>query len=238
MRRSYYSIVALLGGTLFLTTSVGAQNQIPQNQIRNRLTQQANDQQSAKTVKQTIAKKLEMANKAEIELAKMAQEKSKNSQLTKLAETLVSDHQELNEKLKKLELDSKKTGNRAAINRQNSPVSPTGRQAVNRPALNNRGQAESMVPPILCDIMDKASENALSMTKDMLQNYDGEEFDMAFVGQQVVAHVMLIAELKAIESQDLDQVSQLAGEATSTVEQHLEELKKLAKELKDNSSQD
>lgn len=233
MRRTYFSIVALLAGSFLFSATSDAQDQ-----NRSTSNPQATSSQTTTTVKQAIAKKLMMANKAEIELAQLAKQKSKNPKLNQIADKLISDHRQLNEKLQKWEPNSGNAQNQGATSRsgiQNSTLQDTPASE----QRTGRDRADSMkgnVPQALCAIMDKASENALTMTKEMLQNYDGEEFDMAFVGQQVVAHMMLLAELKAIESQNLEEISQIAGKAASTTEQHLEELKGLAKELKDNSS--
>ena len=251
MRKSLSFATAALSG-LLTVSSVSAQNQ-PTVQVRPATTQLQDSNQSATTVKQAIAKKLMMANKAEIELAQLAQQKSKNQQVSQLADTLISDHRNLNEKLQQWapaegnaagrnSNNQRGSGNQPGIqpaNQQqptNQPQSTTNQQNPNRQGTAQGGSNQT-VPQTLCKIMDQASSNALSMTKEMLQKYEGEEFDMAFVGQQTVAHMMLLAELKAIQDQNLDQISQIAGQAATTTEQHLEELKRLAKELKDNSGQ-
>lgn len=245
MRRSHYSIVALLGCTLFLPASTDAQDQARPTQNRPVLDRHVKDQQSTTTVKEAIAKKLIMANKAEIELAQMAKQKSKNPQLSQFADKMITDHRQLNEKLQQFQASSDKSDKSAkpekseskfSVARPNTRISPAGQQTGNRQTSNQQSQMSDKIPQELCNIMDKAGANALTMTKEMLQNYDGEEFEMAFVGHQVVAHMMMLAELKAIESEELDQISQIAGQAATKTEQHLEELKAIAKDLKKNSA--
>lgn len=69
----------------------------------------------------------------------------------------------------------------------------------------------------------------------MLGEYQGQDFNMAFLGQQCVAHTMMLAELKAIESEGPQEMRSVAQEAKTKVEQHLEKVKQLAKKLEDDS---
>ncbi|TWT72862.1 DUF4142 domain-containing protein [Allorhodopirellula solitaria] len=167
-------------------------------------------QQQGPTVKEALTQKLIKANEAEIELAKLAHEKSDNEDLKQLAVTIVKDHQQFNQVLQ--QHAEKRQGDR-----RNAAASQT-----------------ATVPKQLCEIGEKACDNALKMTKEMLGNYEGQDFSMAFLGQQCVAHTMMLAELRAIESSGPEELQPVAAEAANKVEKHLEEAKKLAKKLEDD----
>jgi predicted outer membrane protein len=163
--------------------------------------------QQQPTVTQAIVQKLQKANENEIELAKMAMQKTDHSELKQLTQTIVRDHEALNQKLQ---------------------------QFSNQNQANSQGQR---VPTQLCQIADQACDNAMKMTKDMLTKYEGQDFQMAFLGQQCVAHTMMLAELKAIESTGPQELQPIAQEAISKVEKHLEKAKQLAKKLEDDEKQ-
>ncbi|EMI23621.1 putative secreted protein [Rhodopirellula europaea SH398] len=163
--------------------------------------------QQQPTVTQAIVQKLQKANENEIELAKMAMQKTDHSELKQLTQTIVRDHEALNQELQ---------------------------QFSNQNQANSQGQR---VPTQLCQIADQACDNAMKMTKDMLTKYEGQDFQMAFLGQQCVAHTMMLAELKAIESTGPQELQPVAQEAISKVEKHLEKAKQLAKKLEDDEKQ-
>ncbi|MFG0265921.1 MAG: DUF4142 domain-containing protein [Rhodopirellula sp. JB055] len=159
------------------------------------------------TVTQAIVQKLQKANENEIELAKMAMQKTDHDELKQLTQTIVRDHEAINQKLRQ-------------FSKQNQ--------------VGSQGQR---VPAQLCQIAEQACDNAMKMTKDMLTRYEGQDFQMAFLGQQCVAHTMMLAELKAIESTGPQELQPIAQEAISKVEKHLEKAKQLAKKLEDDEKQ-
>jgi predicted outer membrane protein len=173
-------------------------------------------------VKQAIIKKLTRANDAEIELAKLAQQKTDNPELRQLTQTIIQDHQALNQQLEKL-------GHSANSNQ--NPATRTNQTGA-------AGQASSansdIVPQQLCRIMEKACDNARQMTKEMLQKHEGQDFQMAYLSQQCVAHSMMLAELRAIESDGPQELQQVAQQAAVKVENHLKQAKQLAQKHKDS----
>ena len=162
--------------------------------------------QEVTTVEEAIIGKLIKANDAEIELAKMAKDKSDNQEIKKLAEMIMKDHKALNEQL-------------TSVMKENDTPTP--------------GQPEMVVPQQLCDLAEQACKNSLEMTKEMLSQTEGQDFSMAYLAQQVVAHTNMLAELKAIQSTGPDDLKSIAGKAADKIKKHLEETKKLAKKLED-----
>ena len=107
-------------------------------------------------------------------------------------------------------------------------------------SVNNTGQTGSqqsqssspIVPQQLCKISEQACANTLEMTKKMLTSHESQEFDMVFLGQQCMAHTMMIAELKAIQSHGPQDLGPLTQTAITKAESHLKQAKKLATQLK------
>ena len=170
--------------------------------------------QQGPTVQEAITSKLRQANDAEIELAEMAQERSDNDEVKELAKTIVKDHEALNQKLQ-----SGKQGQ------------GKGREDKNITAANAQA---ATVPEQLCKIGEQACQNALEMTKEMLSKKEGQNFNMAFLGQQIFAHTMMLAELKAIESVGPQELQSVAQEAIQKTESHLKTAKELAMKLEDD----
>lgn len=206
-----YHLPALATLFCFATTLATAQDQ-PLTRSTPRVIQAttvADSQitQSGKTVSQAIVEKLKKANEAEIEIAKMAQQKANNEEIKQLTKTIINDHEMLNKELEQVSITT---------------ASQPGVQLT--------------VPPELCEIMAQACENNLQMTKDMLSKYEGQDFQMAFLGQQAVAHGMMLAELKAINSTGPDSLTSFTETAIKKVEMHLEKTKQLAKKFEKDSS--
>ncbi len=202
--------------------------------------------QPGPTVKEALVQKLIKANEAEIELAQMAYQKTDNQELRQLAQTIVRDHRQLNQQLQqhagqwhsvRSEADQGDRQGRSGQERIRQADRDLNRNqfAANDQSTHSAMRQEAdIVPQKLCKISEKACDNALKMTKEMLGNYDGQDFSMAFLGQQCVAHTMMLAELRAIESEGPEELKQLAGQAATKVGTHLQEAKQLAKKLEDD----
>jgi len=74
------------------------------------------------------------------------------------------------------------------------------------------------------------------MTREELQQKQGAEFDKAFVGTTIPAHVHMIAQLEVIERQGQGQLAQIAQQARPITQQHLEHAKQLMRQLDNQSS--
>jgi predicted outer membrane protein len=198
-----------------------------------RVTNDSNSQQG-QTLKEAIVQKLRKANEAEIELAKMAMEKTNNKDVRELTKTIVQDHQAFNQKLKQMsgKQDEGTVKHDEGNRTQGSSENATGGNRKTGQTLTNN--QSPIVPAQLSKLAEQACDNALDMTKEMLSQYEGQDFNMAFLGQQCVAHITMLAELKAIESAGPQELQQVAQEAAKKVEQHLEKCKQLAKKLEDD----
>ena len=129
------------------------------------------------SVRQALMQKLVKANQAEIELAQMAQQKTDNQDVRQLAEAIIQDHSALNEKLQPLTNHDGAKGpedrNEASTRRTDGNQADPTRLTETRATGNNAGDFSAMVPQALCQISETACDNALRMTKEMLNNYNG-----------------------------------------------------------------
>jgi len=80
-------------------------------------------------------------------------------------------------------------------------------------------------------IVDRKSQ----AIRQELQQKSGAEFDKAFVGTAINAHIHAIAALEVIGQQSQGQLSQIAQQARPTVQQHLDHAKQLMRSLEGES---
>ncbi len=98
------------------------------------------------------------------------------------------------------------------------------------------GGMSGHVPHMLVAITDQACDNELQMTKDMLNKHKGDDFEMAYIGQQIVAHTCMLAHLQALKTSGPPQLQQLVSEGERTTREHLDHAMKIAKDLGGESS--
>jgi predicted outer membrane protein len=73
----------------------------------------------------------------------------------------------------------------------------------------------------------EAKQQCLEMTQRELSEKRGSEFDHAYLGQQMVGHVQMVASLKAAERHASPELQRVIAEQRRTAEQHLEHVKHL-----------
>ena len=103
-------------------------------------------------------------------------------------------------------------------------------------ATTDRASAGSGAVHQLMQIDRQINDRCLQAHKQELQQKSGAEFDKAFVGTAIVAHIGAIAALEVIGQQTQGQLAQVAQQAQPTVQQHLDHAKQLMKQLEGNSS--
>jgi len=92
------------------------------------------------------------------------------------------------------------------------------------------------VPHQLVAVLDQAADTELQMTKQMLQEYQGQDFEMGYIGQQIVAHTCMLAKLQALKNSGPQELQQMATQGEQTARQHLDMAKQIAQQLKDKDS--
>ena len=118
-----------------------------------------------------------------------------------------------------------------------------GERQTDRPARQDRAGAQvqrgSLDGPlgIILNIETQAAENQVEASKKLLERYEGQDFDMAFLGLQIGAHSTALAELKALENFGDQQFQEVVAEARHKMEEHLKEAKKLADQHEDREEQ-
>jgi predicted outer membrane protein len=212
-----------------------------------RQAQQLGTSTQAGGMDQFIATCLLLGNQEEVALAQMAADKAQNENVKQFAQMLVSDHQEAIQKLQQhakpgisLEGAGTITATSAAPSAQPGTLpsdrvasndSPTARQfTANRANIDSDPMAGGSLDQVL-QMSQQAAQECLSMTKSMMQEKQGAEFDKAFAGSQIGAHVGMLAKLKASEQHASPELASIIQESQQVVESHLEQAKQICEEL-------
>ena len=75
--------------------------------------------------------------------------------------------------------------------------------------------------------------DALSSTKEELSNKSSHEFDHCYMGQQIVAHMKVIDELKVLRNYASNDLRQKIDKELETAQHHL----KMAKQIEEKTEQ-
>jgi predicted outer membrane protein len=196
---------------------------------------------------QFIATCLLIGNQEEVALAQLAADRAENENVKQFAQTLVADHQKAIQKLQQhakpgmsLEGAGTITATSAAPSAQPGTLpsnqiasndSPTARQfTANRVDIDRDPMAGGALDQVM-KMNQQAAQECLSMTKSMMQEKQGADFDKAFTGSQIGAHVGMLAKLKASQSHASPELASIIQESQQIVQSHLEQAKQLCEEL-------
>lgn len=194
---------------------------------------------------QFIATCLLIGNQEEVALAQEAVDRAENEQVKQFAQMLVDDHQNAIQKLQQhanqsmglnVNVDATAAGEAARSadgDQYASTDSPTAqRYTANKVDINSSSNmASSGALNQVLQMNRQAAQECLSMTKSMMQEKQGAEFDKAFAGSQVGAHVGMLAKLKASQQHASPELASIIKESEQTVQQHLDHAKQLCQEL-------
>lgn len=225
------------------------QQQPGQPQLRGQQQQQQQRTQQARLSDSDLAAALILANRKEIAISEMAAEKADNDQVKEFAKKMVQDHQQFAQELERftqtagisseqLTLDAGASGDRrqAAQDRpQADTADPQGaqdrtRRQAARPELNRSATAGQGGVEFVTLTHELAKESLQSIKKD-LDEKSGAEFDQCYVFGQVMGHMHMADTLKVISNHASAQLQQTVEKGHQKTKEHLEEAKKLAKEV-------
>jgi predicted outer membrane protein len=164
---------------------------------------------------------LAMCNHVEVEISRLATERANNVKVKQFAERMVEAHTKYQGKLKQFmpQADSQED---AAVDPQPDAQAATAKR---RQANRNHGA--------LMQVGIQTSKNKLALTKQMLEKYEGQDFDMGYLGQQIIAHIDMLATLHAMEKRGTPEFQQVVKQAIQDTEGHLKQAHSIAMQLED-----
>ncbi len=202
--------------------------------------------QDAQQLTEYFADQLMLANQGEIELSKIAQQRSTNNEVKQFAKMLIDDHTQLDAKLQ--QVAPKAAANfaerrrvatefgariaKSLRDRVTDRAAPGEDRVQIRTAAREAGEHDAFTR--LCQINHTAARNHREMSKRLLEQYQGQDFDMAFLGMQIGGHSWLLSELQALSGVGTPEFQEIVTSARQSVEHHLEQAKALSKKLEDD----
>jgi len=171
-------------------------------------------------LQESMASCLALGNHAEIELAQAALNKTQTPQVRAFAQEMIKDHQQALDKLKQFMPQINLT---AAENGENA-------RGETPPAAQQNHDAQERLQQTI-------AKNQLAMTKEVLMRYEGQDFDMGYLGEQVIAHIQMLAKLHAMKNQGSQQFQAAVQEMIPTVEEHFKHATRLSRQLQDRDDQ-
>jgi putative membrane protein len=176
---------------------------------------------AAAQLDQPIAACLLLGNQEEIALARFAQEHAKSDDVKEFAKMMDEDHRKAVEKLRQIAPQLASVGENLEAGRN--------AQGANQNA-NVQGAGADMFSQVLA-LQESVAQQCLTLTQRELGEKDGNEFDRCYIGQQMGAHLGMLAKLKGSEQFASPQLKSFIQEATKTVQKHFDKTKEIAKTL-------
>ncbi|WP_428306501.1 DUF4142 domain-containing protein [Lacipirellula sp.] len=159
-----------------------------------------------------IAACMLLGNQEEIALAQFAEQHAEHADVKEFAKALVAAHTNAVAMIKKaapevadLQLSAGKNGATVA----------------------HEGQNHAAI-----GLLQQVKSECLSLTEKELGEYKGAEFDQAFIGQQLGAHVGMLAQLRGSNSFASPELQKVIAEGEKTTEAHMAAAKKIMTQLK------
>jgi hypothetical protein len=155
------------------------------------------------------------------------------------AQKMVDEHTQLNSQLAQFlpASDRERLGVGAAgtLDRTRTPGQPEVRPQTDTTRVPEAGRTETAAARAGQDPFEQiAAEAARKSTQritSLLQEKEGQEFDMCYTGLQVFAHINFVSELEAMEGHGSEQFQQVVTKASQSTQMHLDDAKQLAQKI-------
>ncbi|HVJ84992.1 MAG TPA: DUF4142 domain-containing protein [Caulifigura sp.] len=207
-------------------------NDVPDQNTRSRQAGQRGNRQAqaGDRFESHVADCLIMGNQEEIALLKFGMERTKSKEIKDLAQSMIKDHEKAVSELRGF--GSKEHANSELTADQSTNKSVATREARKLPADESGSQVQGAgLMARLHDMARRSHEICLTLNREELAKYEGHEFDQAFLGQQLGAHIGMLAKLKAAQEETSGELSQWTAKAQDTTKKHKDHLEKLMNDL-------
>jgi predicted outer membrane protein len=191
---------------------------------------------------QMAAEGILQMNKGEIELANFALKHTQNEEVRKFAQSIIDDQTKLSDQLQRFagEQGAGRGGNQPGGTSATQPATPgspvtqPGREAPGQTAQAGGAPGESWKAMSIDTIRRDVADQVVASIERELAQYQGADFDKAYLGQQFWGHVEAIAAAKAGGKHLSNDLRQVVEQSAQTGEKHLDECRKLIRELTGN----
>ena len=187
---------------------------------------------------------LKTESENEIALAKIAQQRAQNEEVKKFAQQMIDDHTQCVEKLhavaaadgtQRPAIGAAAATDRA-IRRNDGNDAVRAREGIVADDPARAAHAGQLVAGInMKQLKKEMSQQCLATLTAELEKKSGPEFDRCFMGQQLFAHLAMWDALKVFEKHASPEFQQTLASAQHKTEQHLQEARRILKDLESNA---
>ncbi len=218
---------------LAMTTVSAAEPPTPPNANQNDQNKTTSEKitSSDAHLEDALAHWLMEGNKFEVEIAQLAEQRASDPAVKDFAQRMIKAHTGFWNKLSKFTNEKEQTltaTDRPIFQKEfHAPGKPNENAAPVKRRVGFRGNKH----PTMDEIGKRAGQMKTQMTKELLKKYEGRDFDMAYLGDQIAAHISMLATLKAIEESTTGEFQKVVKEGIDTTESHLQRAKELSGQL-------
>ena len=235
---SFKKLVASSVCTAVLCTTVSAQETKPSQGSKLQPTsvvQGANKTASPGRVSQEqLAACFALDNQEQIILAKFAQEKTKNKDVTQFVKMIAEEHQACLKKLSKFAPEASKEGYLVATQVEQSLPREGSPLAAASPSVKT---GDVTAPGVdMVQLQRELAQQCIIDSQKYLSTKDGEEFDKCFVGMQIAKHASMRTKLTVSHRHTSDQLQQIVLDGIQVTEKHMKAAEDLMAKLADANS--
>ena len=168
-------------------------------------------------------------NQGEIALGQLAEQRAKDRDVKQFAEMMVRDHQQFVQQLERFARGNEEQGtvrpeNRALPGSAPVGVPPGATTSTGREPLDGRGVN-------FVAIHEQIGKKCLELFEADLKQKEGAQFDKCYIGQQIGAHMHVLAELEVLRSHVSPELASVLDKGIETTKSHLEHAQKIAQAL-------
>lgn len=193
-----------------------------------------------------IASLLAMGNRNEIEISKFAQERLQNEDAREFAANMIKEHTPAMQRLQQFasqqgpargQRDGAANASDEAEGEQAPGAIDQNRPVRQRPA-DGAAEAGRQRRPGLAwgQVHRELADQCLESTRKALEEHKGADFDKAYLGQQIVAHMEMIDKLTVLRNHASSDLQQEIDSQLTSAKEHLDHAKKLMHSNKDRPS--
>jgi predicted outer membrane protein len=156
-----------------------------------------------------LANWLLVDNRAEIQLARIAQERASCEEVQDFAKRMIDDHAEMVEKLQRF----------ASTGRNSHAATQNGQQAAGQGGELN-----------FVRLKQQLGQQCVTSAERELEEKEGEEFDKCFMGMQIGLHMHMLDTLKVFSRYASPQLDEVIEDGEQATQEHLDKAKELMKD--------
>jgi predicted outer membrane protein len=215
---------------------------------------------AAARVDHVLAQLLIGANRSEVDLGRFVAQHSHNDNVKGFAERMVKNHTEFINKLQQASgfAAAPQEGAPAGSVMQDQPqrqMRPPGQRTFAQPGTPGfRGDAPYGVPPQqrvtayppgtaaaprldFVQLAEQSRTERDNLLRSELERSKGADFDKAYLGQQILSNINMLAALRTFDTHASPQLKQVINQGIQDTQQHLDEARNLMAQLEQTPPQ-